>query len=150
MKVLNLSLSLSCSLSRAALLFWEWAISLVRVSLRYISPEHFLSSSCPLSHRSSDLSSPQHTSKHVKQHKRHITGNSFSELGDIMHLISVNQDKFSRNRVWHVLPVLLCFSFTPPACVLNSAVSYCVAQLSCNCIEVQWPLHHIYHYEAKF
>lgn len=133
MKVLNLSLSLSCSLSRAALLFWEWAISLVRVSLRYISPEHFLSSSCPLSHRSSDLSSPQHTSKHVKQHKRHITGNSFSELGDIMHLISVNQDKFSRNRV--CVTRFTCFTlfFFYSTCM---CIEFCCIIL-CSTIELQ-------------
>lgn len=83
----SLSLSLSCSLSKAALVFWDWAISLVWVSFRYISPEHFLSSlsSIPLKLRPQ---LPFNIQAHIMhQHNTHNKDNFFSQLGHNMNLI---------------------------------------------------------------
>lgn len=127
----SLSVSLSCSLSRAALVFWDWVISLVGVSLRYISPEHFLSSlsSIPLNLR------PQLPSYiHICIDIIIITQATPSLSLVTICIWFVNQNKF----IWkimcvpHQLPVsFVLLVYTPPACLLYSVtvlyhILYCI------------------------
>ncbi len=130
----SLSLSFSCSLSRAALVFWDWAISLVGVSLRYISPEHFLSlltSSFTLKLRPQ---LPSNIQTHLYWYNTHNTDKPFLEDRCIWF---VNRTRFIWKIVWvsrftlfplyiHHLHVycILCFVSYIFNCIL-----YCIEEV---------------------